>query len=202
MYFANRNAAGRWLGAALEPYRSTRPLVLALPRGGVPVGYEVAHALGTELDVLVVRKIGAPGNPELAIGAVAPDVVLIDDEAVQALGVSEPHPERALRRAQQEMQDGLERFRGTQPRPDVRQRTVILVDDGIATGATAPVCSRPAAQALRSVADDVVCLYCPEPFAAVGYWYADFAQTTDQEVRDLLKQARLEREAHLEPVPS
>ena len=202
----------------MEPYRTARPIVLALPRGGVPVGYEVAHALGTELDVLVVRKIGAPGNPELAIGAVAPDVTLIDDEAVQLLGVSATHLEQALHRAQQEVRDGLERFRGTQPWPDVRQRAVILVDDGIATGATAgaaaravrklgaakvivaaPVCSRPAAQALRAVADDVVCLHRPEPFAAVGYWYADFTQTTDQEVRDLLKQARLEREAHFEP---
>ena len=212
---------GRWLAAALEPYRSARPFVLALPRGGVPVGYEVAHALGTELDVLVVKKIGAPANPELAIGAVAPDVTLIDDEAVQLLGVSETQLDETLRRARQEVEERLERFRGGRPWPELRQRTVILVDDGIATGATAgaaaqavkklgaakvivaaPVCSRQAAKALRIVADDVLTLYRPEPFAAVGYWYQDFTQTTDEEVRDLLKRARLEREAHFEPAPA
>lgn len=212
MYFANRQAAGRWLATALEPYRDPHVIVLALPRGGVPVAYEVAHALGAPLDVLVVRKVGAPGNPELAIGAVAPDVTLIDHETVSLLGVSDAYVAEASRRARDEVREGVERFRGTTPWPDLGHRTVIVVDDGIATGATAgaaaravrqlgagkvvvaaPVCSRQAAHALRTVADDVVCLYKPEPFAAVGYWYVDFTQTTDEEVRDLVERARQER---------
>lgn len=220
MYFPNRVTAGRWLATALERYRADHPIVLALPRGGVPVGYEVAHALGAPLDVLVVRKVGAPDNPELAVGAVAPGVTLIDHETVRLLGVSEAYLERAVARARREVQQGLERFRGPEPWPDLRGRTVIVVDDGIATGATAgaavqavrklgaqrvivaaPVCSEDA-ERLRDVADDVVCLYRPKQFGAVGYWYLDFTQVPDEEVRALLKRARLEQEAHFTPMPA
>jgi putative phosphoribosyl transferase len=218
MYFANRVTAGRWLAAALERYRAEYPIVLALPRGGVPVGYEVAHALAAPLDVLLVRKIGAPHNPEYAIGAVAPGVTVIDHDAVGMLGIEGRWLDHAVSRARTELERGLTRFRGDAPWPEVRGRTVIVVDDGIATGSTAqasvqalrqlgasrivvaaPVCSQPASEQLRAVADDVVCLSRPADFRAVGMWYVDFTPTSDHEVVELLKQARLEWEARFEP---
>jgi predicted phosphoribosyltransferase len=218
MYFANRVTAGRWLAAALKQARNEHPLVLALPRGGVPVAFEIAHELEAPLDVLVVKKIGAPGNPELAIGAVAPDATIVDEEAVQMLGVSERYLRDALERSRAELLSQMQRLRDDEPWPDVRGRTVIVVDDGIATGATAkaavqavrklgatkvviaaPVCSRQAARELASLADEVVSLYYPAAFGAVGLWYVDFTQTSDQEVRDLLNRARAEREARVVP---
>ena len=213
MFFANRVDAGRRLAAALTKYRDRFPVVLGLPRGGVPVAFEVAHALEAPLDVLAVRKIGAPDQPELAIGAVAQGATVIDGETLSLLGISEDYVHDAVAHARAELDGLLARLRGAAPPVAVLGRPVILVDDGIATGATAraavqaaralgarevvvaaPACSPEARRLLETTADAVVCLETPEPFIAVGYWYADFAQTTDREVRDLLRLARLERD--------
>ncbi len=193
-------------------------MVLGLPRGGIPVAYEVAHALGAPLDLLMVRKLGAPGQPELAIGAVAPGVVVLDHETMTLLGVTEDYVARVRAQETRALEDGLQRFRGTRPFPDVAGRTVILVDDGIATGATAlaavdavrargaarvvvaaPVAAPDAVTRLRAAADDVVVLETPPDFQAVGYWYSDFTATTDDEVRQMLRRAHLEEDAHYHP---
>jgi predicted phosphoribosyltransferase len=216
--FPNRCAAGRALGAELAPLDLQRPVVLALPRGGVPVGYEVAHLLGAPLDVLVVRKIGAPGQPEFAIGAVASGVTVFDDELLSMLGIGADYFEAAARRERLEAQRREAAFREGRPPLDLRDRAAILVDDGLATGSTmlaavavarklgaahvivaVPVGARQACDRLAERADRVVCLAVPEPFGAVGVWYKDFTQTDDAEVRRLLRLARLEQEAHYQP---
>jgi predicted phosphoribosyltransferase len=205
--FRDRREAGRLLAAQLAGY-ANRPgvLVLALPRGGVPVGFEVARALGAPLDVFVVRKLGVPGHEELAMGAIATGGVRILNEAlVRALGVPDHLIEAVAAKKQEELarREGL--YRGDRPAPDVRGRTVILVDDGLATGATmqaavkalrqqhpariviaVPIAAPETCDDLKTEADDVVCAVTPEPFYAVGLWYEDFTQTTDEEVRDLL----------------
>ena len=216
--FPNRRAAGRALGAELARLDLQRPVVLALPRGGVPVGYEVAHLLGAPLDVLVVRKVGAPGQPEFAIGAVASSVTVFDDEMLSMLGVGATYFEAAARRERLEAQQGEAVFRQGRPPLDLRDRTAILVDDGLATGSTmlaavavarkleatrvivaVPVGARQACDRLAERADRVVCLAVPEPFGAVGVWYEDFTQADDADVRRLLRLARLEQEAHYQP---
>ena len=181
-------------------------LVLALPRGGVPVGCEVARALGAPLDVFLVRKLGVPGHEELAMGAVATGGVrVLNDEIVRGLGISDHEIDAAVARELQELARRERLYRGDRPPPDVAGRTVILVDDGLATGATmraavaalrrqqpariviaVPTASPDTSEALKAEADDVVCAMTPEPFFAVGYWYEDFTQTTDDEVRELL----------------
>ena len=205
--FRDRFDAGRQLARRLERYaRRADVLVLGLPRGGVPVGFEVARGLGAPLDVFLVRKLGVPGHEELAMGAVASGGVrVLNREVVDVLLV----PERIIDElAAQELRelDRRERmYRGDHPPPDVRDMTVILVDDGLATGST----MRAAAQALRqeqaarivvavpvappetcaefeTEVDEIVCGLTPEPFYAVGLWYTDFSQTTDEEVRELL----------------
>ncbi len=209
--FRDRREAGRRLAAQLREY-AYRPdvIVLALPRGGVPVGYEVAKALGASLDVFVVRKLGLPGHDELAMGALASGGVRILDEGlVRAARVSEDDIQRVTAMEQAELERREAKYRGNRPVPDVRGKTVILVDDGLATGATmraavaalrqegparivvaVPVAAPETCDAFRDVADEIVCAVTPEPFHAVGLWYDDFSQTTDDEVRALLDRAR------------
>jgi predicted phosphoribosyltransferase len=201
MTFKNRREAGRRLALLLEKFRDAQPIVLGLPRGGVVVGHEIAKALNAPLDVLVVRKLGAPGAEEFAIGAVAPGATLLNRELVGALGVTRDYVSRVIARETDEMGRRERVYRGDRPALAVAGRTAILVDDGLATGATAqaavaslraqrpsrivfaaPVCSADGAEALREVADEVVCLECPAQFGAVGYWYHDFSPTTDAEV--------------------
>jgi predicted phosphoribosyltransferase len=205
--FRNRTDAGRRLAEKLAAY-ANRPdvLVLALPRGGVPVGFEVARALGAPLDVFLVRKLGVPDYEELAMGAVATGGVrVLNDEIVRGLGISEHEVDAAAARELQELARRERLYRGDRPLPGIAGRTVILVDDGLATGATmraaiaavrqqqparivvaVPTASPDTCEALKAEADDLVCAMTPEPFLAVGHWYEDFTQTTDDEVRELL----------------
>jgi putative phosphoribosyl transferase len=184
--------------------------VLALPRGGVPVAAEIARALDLELDVIVVRKIGVPGHEELAMGAIASgDVVVRNHDVIDGLGISERAFEGVLRRERAELLDREQRFGRTAIPPAITDRTVVVVDDGVATGATMraalaslrasdagrlvialPVAPTDTAFELAEIADRLVCLHTPEPFGAVGGAYHDFSQTTDEEVRRLLQDAR------------
>jgi putative phosphoribosyl transferase len=206
--FRDRQEAGQQLAAALKDRYAGRPdlLVLALPRGGVPVGWEVATTLGAPLDVYVVRKLGHPAQPELAIGAIAQGGVLLTNEDVlDRLDLSREVLDEIAAREQVELDRRLTAYRDGPP-PDVAGRTVIVVDDGLATGATmraalqalrsqsparlvvaVPVAPRGAVDALRDAADDVVVVLAPRDFRAVGQWYDDFRQTTDDEVRELLR---------------
>jgi predicted phosphoribosyltransferase len=201
--FRNRTDAGRQLAGKLAAY-ADRPdvVVLALPRGGVPVASEVARALGAPLDVFVVRKLGVPGHEELAMGAVATGGLrVLNDEIVHGLDIPEREIAAVADRELHELSRRERLYRGDHPPPDVGGRTVILVDDGLATGATmraavqalrqqqparivvaVPTASPDTCEALKAAADDVVCAMTPEPFFAVGHWYDDFTQTTDDEV--------------------
>jgi putative phosphoribosyl transferase len=210
--FQDRREAGRRLAVPLLRYRSERPVVVALPRGGVPVGYEVARALGAPLDILVVRKLGAPGQPELGIGAVVdgdhPERVL-NDEVVRLLDVSAEYLRGEIERQLAEIHRRQEAYRGGRPPVCVAGRTAIVVDDGLATGGSmraalrglrragprrlvlaVPVAPAATLATLAAEVDDVVCLSTPSPFDAVGCFYADFAQTDDAEVIALLAAAR------------
>ena len=215
MYFSDRADAGRQLAAQLGDYTG-RPdvLVLALPRGGVPVGYEVARALAAPLDVLLVRKLGVPGHEELAMGAVASGGVrVLNPDVVDSLGIPAPLIDEVAAREQGELERRELAYRDGRRAPDVCGRTVILVDDGLATGSTmraaakavrqqqpqrlvvgVPVASPQTCDEFRDEVDEIVCAITPEPFYAVGVWYHDFSQTTDDEVRALL--ARSAREQH------
>jgi len=205
MLFVDRYDAGRRLAAKLEPFRNDRPIILALPRGGVPVGYAIAQALGAPLEVLTARKLGAPGAPELAIGAIASGTTLLNSELIARLGVSQDYLARVLEQEAATMARQEAQFRGTRPFPDVAGRTVIVVDDGLATGATAqaalesvrrrnpgrivfaaPVCAPASEFSLQGRADVVVCLEAPPDFRAVGEWYEDFSPTSDAEVMQCL----------------
>src|SRR5258705_5525477 len=205
--FRDRREAGRLVAARLTHF-ANRPdvLVLALPRGGVPVAYEVASALGAPLDVFVVRKLGVPGYEELAMGAVATGGVrVLNDQLVNRLGIPDDMIDAVAARELQELARRERLYRGGRAPPDVRSRTVILVDDGLATGATmhaaiqalrqqqparivvaVPTAAPETCEELRAEVDEVICAVTPEPFHAVGVWYRDFSQTTDEEVRDLL----------------
>ena len=208
--FRDRREAGRLLAARVAAYANHPDvLVLALPRGGVPVAYEVAREFGTPLDVFVVRKLGVPGHEELAMGAVATGGVrVLNDELVRGLGIPDYVIDAVAAAEQQELARRERVYRGDRPPPDVRDRTVILVDDGLATGATmhaaiaalrqqrptriviaVPTASPETCEALMSEVDDVICATTPEPFYAVGLWYEDFSPTTDEEVGDLLSRA-------------
>jgi predicted phosphoribosyltransferase len=213
--FKDRREAGRILANRLTAYAG-RPdvLVLALPRGGVPVAFEVAEALGAPLEVFLVRKLGLPGQEELAMGAIASGGVrVLNDYVVQALQVPKEVIDTIAAREQAELERRERAYRGNRPPPDVRSRTVILVDDGLATGATmraavaalrqqqagrivvaVPVASPDVCAELGKEVDEIVCVETPEPYYAVGYWYQDFSPTTDEEVRDLLERAHQRRE--------
>ena len=208
--FRDRVDAGRALAAGLSAYAGRDDvLVLALPRGGVPVGFEVARALGAPLDVYIVRKLGVPGHEELAMGAIASGGVrVLNDSVVQGLRIPESVIDAVAARERAEMERREREYRGGRPAPDVRGRTVILVDDGLATGATmraaaqalrqqgparvviaVPVSAPESCEEFREQVDEIVCTRTPQPFYGVGMWYEDFSQTTDAEVRDLLARA-------------
>jgi len=205
--YHDRRAGGRALAAALSKYQGDPELlVLALPRGGVPVGYEVARALHAPLDVFVVRKLGAPDHEELAMGAVASGgAFVLNHDVITTLAISEASIQTVLEKERRELSRRERAYRGHRAPLDVRTKTVILVDDGLATGSTmraaiaglkqlrprkvvvgVPVAAPETCRELSEEADDVVCSATPEPFYAVGLWYDKFAQTTDQEVRQLL----------------
>lgn len=209
--FADRRAAGRRLARALAGLRDRNPLVLALPRGGVPVAYEVATALGAELDLLFVRKLGAPGHAEFGIGAVvdgADPQLVLNEAAVRQLGVGVDYLGAELARQLAEIERRRHAYVGGRAAPSVAGQTVIVVDDGVATGSTVtaalagirknhpehlvlavPVAPPDVTAALRAHCDEFVCLETPDPFYAVGAHYADFTQTGDAEVVDLLARA-------------
>jgi putative phosphoribosyl transferase len=210
-YFRDRTDAGRYLARELQRYAGRNDLlVLALPRGGVPVAFEVAQALGAPLDVFIVRKLGLPGYQELAIGAIASGGVRVLNEAlIRSAGVSQSDIEATTAAEERELNRRLRRYRGDRPFPEIAGRTVILIDDGLATGSTMQAAvialrqEQPAAivvavptappetcDEFRRLVDDVVCAVTPEPFYGVGLWYQDFSQTTDEEVHDLLERAR------------
>ena len=209
MPFLDRADAGRRLAGALERFRGRSPAVLALPRGGVPVGLEVARALGAPLDVIDARKLGAPGHEELAVGAIAPGAVYVDRLLVRRLGVSAAYLEQITTAEGRELERRERLYRSGRAPLDVEGRVVILVDDGLATGATAraavaslrqrrpaqvilavPVGAPETVARLREVADDVVCLETPPDFRAVSLAYRDFSPTSDAEVVSCLAAAR------------
>ena len=210
MRFRNRRQAGRLLAARLGEDTFKDPVVLALPRGGVPVGYEVAVAMSAPLDVFVARKVGAPGHEEFGIGAIAEGGESVMDDVVLRLGISAAAFTVLAKREETELDRRVERYRGGSSLPDLAGRDVILVDDGLATGVTAeaalkairrlnpprvvlavPVCAPDSQVRLGAIADRVVCLAAPQAFRAVGVWYDDFSPTTDSEVLELLALARL-----------
>jgi predicted phosphoribosyltransferase len=205
--FRDRREAGRTLADRLSSFAGRDDVVvLALPRGGVPVGFEVARALGAELDVFVVRKLGLPGHPELAMGAIASgDVRVLNEDVLESYPIPTTAIDVVTRTERVELERRERAYRDGRPLAAIDGRMVILVDDGLATGSTmraavlavrrlhparvvvaVPVGAWQTCEALREVADDVVCPFTPEPFIAVGLWYADFSQTTDDEVRQLL----------------
>jgi predicted phosphoribosyltransferase len=213
--FRDRHDAGRQLAEKLRKYSNARDvLVLALPRGGVPVAYEVARALGAPLDVFLVRKLGLPGHEELAMGAVARGgVQVLNDEIVHGLNIPNHVIEAVAARERQELSRREHLYRNGRPTADVLGRLVILVDDGLATGASmraavlalkqqqagsiivaVPTASPDICEALKAHADEVISVITPEPFLAVGHWYDDFTQTTDEEVRDLLARSSRDRD--------
>jgi predicted phosphoribosyltransferase len=207
--FTDRRQAGQVLAATLEHYRDhPAVIVLALPRGGVPVGYEVARALRVPLDVFIVRKLGFPGHEEYAMGAIATGGVRIMNPDVQQLHVPQSAIDAVAAREQQELERRERLYRGDRPVPVLSRRIVILVDDGLATGSTmraaatavrhqnpervivaAPVAASETCAAFRAEVDEVVCAFTPQPFRGVGLWYQDFGQTTDEQVRTLLDAA-------------
>jgi predicted phosphoribosyltransferase len=212
MYYRDRGDAGRLLAGKLTTY-ADRPdvVVLGLPRGGVPVASEVAHALHAQLDVFLVRKLGVPGHEELAMGAIASGSVrVLNDDVIHRIQVTTEVIETVAAQERQELERRERLYRGDRAPLDVRDKIVILVDDGLATGASmraavaalrlmnpvrivaaVPVGAVETCDELREAADDVICAYTPEPFRAVGLWYEDFSQTTDEQVRGLLNRDSL-----------
>jgi predicted phosphoribosyltransferase len=207
--FTDRREAGRELAGCLEAYRGRSDVVvLALPRGGVPVAFEVAEALDVPLDIFVVRKLGMPGQPEFAIGAIASGGVrVLSEDAIRWHRVSRTQIAAVAREELAELQRREQEYRQGRTLIDLHRRTVILVDDGLATGSSmraavqavrahdparvivaVPIGASSTCEALAAIADETVCARTPEPFSAVGLWYRDFSQTTDEEVRRLLRQ--------------
>jgi putative phosphoribosyl transferase len=209
--FRDRRDAGRLLAFHLMAYANRSDLlVLALPRGGVPVAYEVARALHAPLDLFLVRKLGVPGHEELAMGAIASGGVrVLNDEVIRMAGITPDVIDLVTRAEQQELARREEAYRGTRPHPEIGGRIVILIDDGLATGSTmraavkairkqgparvivaAPIAAVETCEDLRAEVDEIICVRTPEPFFGVGLWYEDFSQTTDEEVRQLLAEAQ------------
>ncbi|MDH2399269.1 phosphoribosyltransferase [Bradyrhizobium sp. SSUT18] len=221
MVFADRREAGRRLAPLLMKYKDQHPVVLALPRGGVPVAFEVAQALIAPLDVALVRKIGAPGHDELGLGAVVdgahPQIVL-NDEIVRAVQPGNAYLEAETSRQLAEIERRRHLYRDGEPPIDVAGRTAIVIDDGIATGGTVkavlkalarakpsrlvlavPVAPKDSLADLNSEADEIICLATPDPFYAVGLNYRDFRQTSDQEVVELLHRSKVSSHLHESP---
>lgn len=206
-YFRDRRDAGRKLAQHLLDY-ANRPdvIVVALPRGGVPVAYEVALALNAPLEIMLVRKLGMPGHEELALGAIASGGVrVLNEDIIRMLHVPEEVIDQAAHRELQELQRQEANYRGSRPAPQVRDRTVILIDDGLATGASmraavtalrtqqperiivaVPTAAAETCESFQDEVDEIICAITPEPFLGVSRWYDDFSQTTDGEVRTLL----------------
>jgi len=216
--FEDRIQAGRLLGEALTRYaKRDDVIILALPRGGVPVGFEVAQIINAPLDIMLVRKLGTPGQEELAMGAIASGgVCVLNDDIVAAIDISQEEIEAAATRERKELERRERAYRGNQPPPAIENHCVILIDDGLATGASmlaavaglkqrkpaaivvaVPVAPPDTVQRLQEEADDVVCLATPEPFSAVGRWYREFPQTSDDEVKSLLAHAWAKSTTHL-----
>lgn len=207
--FEDRREAGQHLAERLSRYAGEDILVLGLPRGGVPVAYEVAKKLNAPLDIFTVRKLGVPGHEEYAMGAIASGGVrVLNDEALRELGISAAEVEDAIEEEQEELERRETLYRRDRPAPALEGRTVLLVDDGMATGASmtaalkalrqhnparvivaVPAASRTVCEQLEALVDEVICGITPEPFMAVGVWYEQFEQTTDQEVQQLLDRA-------------
>ncbi|GAB3249482.1 phosphoribosyltransferase [Larkinella harenae] len=213
MLFKNRREAGQRLANALTGYATDgKPLVLALPRGGVPVAYEVARQLKAPLDVFLVRKLGVPGQEELAFGAIASGGIrVLNTDLVRSMHLSQKVIEEITAREQQELKRREEAYRNVRPTVEIQGKTVFLIDDGLATGATmraaaqalrqqkptrviagVPVAAESTCEQLGKDVDAVVCTATPEPFYGVGRWYEDFSQTTDDEVKELLHRAAME----------
>ena len=213
--FEDRTDAGRALAERLGAYANRDDvLVLALPRGGVPVAFEVARKLRAPLDVFLVRKLGVPGQEELAMGAISSGgITVLNENVVRGLGIPREVIDRTAVAQREELTRRERLYRNHRPAPEIRGRCVLLIDDGLATGASmlaavqglrkheparivvaVPVAAEPTCQRFQGVADEIVCMATPEPFGGVGQWYEDFRQTTDDEVRELL-QAAFERQA-------
>ena len=208
--FKDRRDAGRKLAQKLSAYaRGQDTLILALPRGGVPVAYEVALTLNVPMDIFIVRKLGLPGREELAIGAIASGGIrVLNSDVIRMLSIPEEVINFVARRELQELQRRERLYRGNRPSPEVRDRTVVIIDDGLATGASmraavagvraqyptrlvvaVPAAAAETCDAFRSEVEEVVCAITPEPFYGVSRWYEDFSQVTDEEVRTLLEEA-------------
>jgi putative phosphoribosyl transferase len=216
MLFRDRTEAGRVLAHRLVAYANyPDAVVLALPRGGVPVAFEIAEALNLPLDIVVVRKLGVPGHEEFAMGAIASGgASILNQDLIRQLSLSDEIIEHIVAREQRELERRERTYRGQRPVLDVRDRIIIIVDDGLATGSSmraaiaalrqkgpaklivaVPVGARITCSELEALADEVICLETPENFSAVGLWYRDFSQVTDEEVNDLLERNRKISEA-------
>lgn len=210
MLFYDRKDAGERLAKQLQGYaKRSDAIVLALPRGGVPVAFEVAKALQLPLDVFLVRKLGTPGQEELAMGAIASDnIEVLNEDIIQQLRIPREMIDRVKAEQEAVLEERNRRYRGDRPAPKIKDQTVILIDDGIATGATirvaikaikklgcrhlivaVPVAPESTIQQLRNEVDEIYCLETPEPFFAIGNWYENFSQTSDEEVQSLLSKA-------------
>ncbi len=206
--FKNRVHAGQVLSEKLSEYSGKKEvIILALPRGGVPVAFEVSRKLGVEMDLLLVRKLGVPGNEELAMGAIASDnIKVLNEDIIRSLQIPDKKIDQVTASEKKELERRNNIYRANRPIPDLRNRTVILIDDGLATGATmraaaeavrtkepsqiivaVPTCSPDAYNSLKDVTDEIICAISPEPFFGVGRWYEDFRQVSDKEVCDIME---------------
>ncbi|MBI2599902.1 phosphoribosyltransferase [Candidatus Daviesbacteria bacterium] len=210
MVFESRQEAGKKLATKLIKFREDNPFVLALPRGGVPIGFEVADVLHAPLDVIIVRKIGLSSNPEFGIGAIAEGgVKVLDQTSIEVLGIDETELEDTIKLEEEELSKRVKTYHGNDKLPNLTGKTAILVDDGMATGITAkaaieavrklnpkkiilasPVCAIDTAESLKSKIDEVICLATPFEFMAVGSWYKNFEQLSDEENVNLLKKSK------------